>query len=86
MPVVALRGINAVGAAEKYSRKDIDELTDFVCKNSGAKGLAWFKVEANGKLASSIAKSFTEEQLTKIGTRLNAQPGDLLLFLRIHTM
>ncbi|MDX1963593.1 MAG: aspartate--tRNA ligase [Pirellulales bacterium] len=76
-----VRGINAAGAADKYSRKDIDELTDWVCKNSGAKGLAWFKVEADGKLASPIAKNFQPEQLAAIATRMQARPGDFLLFL-----
>ncbi len=76
-----VRGINANGAAAKYSRKDIDLLTEWVCKNSGAKGLAWFKVEDNGKLASSIAKNFTEVQLQLIAERMQAKPGDLLLFL-----
>ena len=60
-----VRGINAKGAAAKYSRKDIDELTAQVIQNSGAKGLAWFKVEEGRKLASPIAKNFTEEQLTQ---------------------
>jgi aspartyl-tRNA synthetase len=75
-----VRGVNAAGAATKYSRKDLDDLTEMVIKNSGAKGLAWFKVEEGPKLASPIAKNFTEEQLAKIADRLKAQPGDLLLF------
>ncbi|MDZ4819632.1 MAG: aspartate--tRNA ligase [Planctomycetota bacterium] len=75
-----VRGINAIGAASKYSRKDLDELTEHVTKNSGAKGLAWFKVEETGKLASPIAKNFTDEQLAKISERMGAKPGDLLLF------
>ena len=76
-----VRGINATGAASKYSRKDIDDLTAAVCQDSGAKGLAWFKVEERGKLASTIAKNFTPELLEKIGQRFNAKPGDLLLFI-----
>jgi aspartyl-tRNA synthetase len=75
-----VRGVNAKGAAAKYSRKDLDDLTEMVIKNSGAKGLAWFKVEEGRKLASPIAKNFTEEQLAKIADRLKAEPGDLLLF------
>ena len=58
-----MRGINAKGAAERYSRKGIDELTDFVMQDFGAKGLAWFKVEDDGTLASPIAKNFTPELL-----------------------
>ena len=76
-----VRGINAVGAASKYSRKGIDELTNFVVQDFGAKGLAWFKVEDNGTLASPIAKNFSAELLIQIGQRMNARPGDLLLFV-----
>ena len=76
-----VRGINARGAAERYSRKGIDELTQFVVEGFGAKGLAWFKVEANGTLASPIAKNFNADLLAKIGQRLDAIPGDLLLFV-----
>ncbi|MBJ8206430.1 aspartate--tRNA ligase, partial [Bacillus cereus] len=42
-----VKAINAKGAASKYSRKDIDALTEFV-KVYGAKGLAWLKVEEDG--------------------------------------
>ena len=76
-----VRGLNAKGAAERYSRKGIDELTAFVVENFGAKGLAWFKVEAGGKLASPIAKNFDEGLLARIAARLEAQPGDLLLLV-----
>jgi len=74
-----VRGINAKQAADRYSRKGIDELTGYVVGDFGAKGLAWFKVEAGGKLASPIAKNFSAEQLAKISTRMQAEPGDLLL-------
>jgi len=76
-----VRGINAPGAAARYSRKGIDELTAFVIENFGAKGLAWFKVEADGRLASPIAKNFSADLLTRIGQRLGASPGDLLLIV-----
>jgi aspartyl-tRNA synthetase len=76
-----VRGINARGAADRYSRKAIDELTNFVTQDFGAKGLAWFKVEAGGGLASPIAKNFAPELLARIGRRMNAAPGDLLLFV-----
>jgi aspartyl-tRNA synthetase len=76
-----VRGLNAKGAAAKYSRKNIDELTEFVKNDFGAKGLAWFKVEADGSLASGIAKNFGPELLQRIGQRLEAAPGDLLLFV-----
>ncbi|HTQ39754.1 MAG TPA: aspartate--tRNA ligase [Pirellulales bacterium] len=79
-----VRGINAKGAAAKYSRKDIDELTASICQVSGAKGLAWFKVEEGAGapgLASPIAKNFSPALLTKIAQRMQAQPGDFLLFV-----
>jgi aspartyl-tRNA synthetase len=76
-----VRGVNAKGAAAKYSRKDIDELTAQVVQNSGAKGLAWFKVEEGRKLASPIAKNFSETLLAQIAERMQAEPGDLLLFV-----
>jgi aspartyl-tRNA synthetase len=76
-----VRGINAKGAANRYSRKGIDELTAFVIEDFGAKGLAWFKADAEGKLASPIAKNFSADLLEKIGQRLDAAPGDLLLIV-----
>ncbi len=76
-----VRGINAKGAAAKYSRKDIDELTAAICQVSGAKGLAWFKVEEGGTLNSPIAKNFTPELLARIAQKMQAQPGDFLLFV-----
>ena len=75
-----VRGINATGAADKYSRKGIDELTEFVA-GVGAKGLAWFKVDADGTLASPIAKNFSPELLAKFKERFAAAPGDLLLLV-----
>lgn len=76
-----VRGLNAEGAAEKYSRRKIDELTDFVKADFGARGLVWFKVEADGTLASPSAKNFTAEEQSQLVQLMSAQPGDLLLFL-----
>ena len=76
-----MRGLNAKGAAERYSRKVIDELTEFVKHDFGAKGLVWFKVEADGKLGGSSAKNFSESLLVQLGQRMGAEPGDLLLFV-----
>ncbi len=75
-----VRAINAKQGGEFYSRRGIDALTEYVGQH-GAKGLAWFKVEADGTLASTIAKNFKPELLKDIGTRLQAEPGDLLLFV-----
>lgn len=75
-----VRAINAKKGGEHYSRRGIDALTEYVAAY-GAKGLAWFKVEADGTLQSTIAKNFTPELLKEIGARLKAEPGDLLLFV-----
>jgi aspartyl-tRNA synthetase len=75
-----VRGINAPGGATFYSRKLIDELTEYV-KQFEAKGLAWFRVEPDGKLWSPVSKNFTDEQLARFKERMNAKPGDLLLFV-----
>jgi len=76
-----VRGINVKQAAERYSRKGIDELTAFAMQDFGAKGLVWFKVEEGRKLASPTAKNFTPEVLAAIAERMQAEPGDLLLFV-----
>ncbi|HTU24826.1 MAG TPA: aspartate--tRNA ligase, partial [Pirellulales bacterium] len=76
-----VRGINASGAAAAYSRKAIDDLTNFVIHDFGAKGLAWFKVEEGGVLASPIAKNFSPALQAKIVERFAARPGDLLLIV-----
>lgn len=75
-----VRGINAPGAASVYSRKLIDELTEYV-KQFEAKGLAWFRVEPDGKLWSPVSKNFTDEQLVRFSERMKAKPGDLLFFV-----
>jgi aspartyl-tRNA synthetase len=74
-----VRALNARGAAEKFSRKALDELTESV-KRLGAKGLAWLKVEA-GKLTAPIEKFLPAPVQQALRERLNAQPGDLLLFV-----
>ncbi len=71
-----VRGIRVPQAAEKYSRKQIDELTEFV-KQYGAKGLAFFRVKDN-ELDSPIAKFFSPEHQQAIIAKLEAQAGDLL--------
>ncbi len=76
-----VRGINAKDAAPKYSRRLIDGLTEYVIQDFDAKGLAWFKVESDGSLASPIAKNFADELLAEFSARMDAEPGDLLLFV-----
>ena len=67
------------GAAERFSRKDIDKLTDFV-KKYKAKGLAWVKVVEEG-FNGPIAKFFNEDEVASIKAATNAEIGDLLLFV-----
>jgi len=74
-----VRAINVPKGGEFYSRRGIDGLTEFV-KGFGAKGLAWFKCEEDGKLNSTIAKFFSPELLATMATRLGSKPGDLVLF------
>jgi len=76
-----VRGLNAKAAASRYSRKGIDELTQYVVEDFGAQGLAWFKVDAEGQLASPIAKNFEPGQLARMAQRFDARPGDLLLLV-----
>lgn len=77
--VGCVRGVCAPGAAERYSRKALDELTAFV-GDLGAKGLAWIKVEGE-KFNSPIAKFFTPAQQDALRAAMKAEAGDLLLFV-----
>ena len=73
-----VKALNAKGCAS-FSRKELDDLADFV-KIYGAKGLAWVKVTENG-WQSPIAKFFTEEELAALNQTLDAEVGDLLMFM-----
>ena len=78
--------ICAPGCAS-YTRKQIDELTEFVKRPQiGAKGLVWVKVENDGSIKSSVGKFYSEDDLRTWAERCNAQPGDLLLILAGKTM
>jgi aspartyl-tRNA synthetase len=72
-----VRGINYKGGAET-SRKQIDELTEFV-KKFGAKGLAYHALPKEGEARSSFARFLAPENMLAIESRLEAEPGDLLL-------
>lgn len=74
-----VKAINVKQASEKYSRKDIDALTDFV-KVYGAKGLAWLKVDEEG-LKGPISKFITDEEQKGFEQALAIEAGDLLLFV-----
>ncbi|MGI6684992.1 MAG: aspartate--tRNA ligase [Bacillota bacterium] len=73
-----VKGLNAIGCGH-YSRKELDDLTK-IAAIFGAKGLAWIIVEAEG-VRSPIAKFFTEEQINRLIDRMDAKPGDLMLFI-----
>ena len=72
-------GICAEGCSE-YTRKQTDELTDFVKKPQiGATGLIYVKFNNDGTIKSSVDKFYNEEELKKWTAAFNAKPGDLLL-------
>ncbi|MBW6458946.1 MAG: aspartate--tRNA ligase [Bacteroidales bacterium] len=74
-------GICAEGCAE-YSRKQLDDLTEFVKKPQiGAKGLVYIQYKPNGSLKSSVDKFYSPEDLQKVTEAFKAKPGDLILIL-----
>jgi aspartyl-tRNA synthetase len=74
-----VRGLNAKGLGG-YTRKQIDELTEYV-KTYGAKGLAYIAVDASGEHRSTFAKFLPAEVLAELIARMEAEAGDLLLFV-----
>ncbi|MCI8348096.1 MAG: aspartate--tRNA ligase [Firmicutes bacterium] len=74
-----VRGICIDGGSEKFSRKDIDKLTDLT-KSYGAKGLVWIRV-LDGEFNSSVNKFFSQEQLSDIAKVFNAKAGDLIFIV-----
>ena len=72
----------AVPGAAAYTRKQIDELTDWVKRPQiGMQGMAYIKFNDDGNFKSSIEKFYTAEQLKSIADFTNAQTGDLILIL-----
>lgn len=66
----------------EYTRKQVDELTEFVKKPQiGAKGLFYIRYGADGSLKSSVDKFYPPEELKKLADIMNAKPGDLILIL-----
>lgn len=75
-------GAIAVKGCAEYTRKQLDELTEWVKRPQvGAKGLVYIKLNADGTLKSSIDKFFTADDLKGIAERLKAETGDLILVL-----
>ena len=74
-----IRGINAKGLGN-YSRKQIDELNAFAISNK-AKGLAYLAITDEGEQRTSFAKHMKPEKLEALLKRMEAENGDLLLFV-----
>ncbi|MGM8212963.1 aspartate--tRNA ligase [Virgibacillus sp. W0430] len=75
--------LNVKGEADHFSRKDIDQLTEFVAIY-GAKGLAWLKIKDEA-LTGPIAKFLSDEEKQLITERAAGENGDLLLFVADQT-
>ncbi len=74
-------GICAKGAAG-YTRKQLDELTEFVKRPQiGAKGMVYARIEADGSVKSSVDKFYSQDLLQKVKDAFGAEPGDLILIL-----
>ena len=74
-------GICAEGQAV-YTRKQLDQLTDFVRRpQMGAKGLVYARVQDDGTIKSSVDKFYAPEVLEQLGKKMQAKPGDLILIL-----
>ena len=74
-------GICAEGCAS-YTRKQIDELTNFVkSQQVGAKGLVYARVGEDGSVKSSVDKFYTQDVLQEMKEAFGAKPGDLILIL-----
>ena len=74
-----VKGLAVPGGAS-LSRREIDDLTEFVAIYR-AKGLAWIKVTESGDFESSIVKFFSEDTLKAVSERMEAKPGDLMVFV-----
>lgn len=74
-----VKGIRVPGAAT-YSRKEIDELTEFA-RTLGAKGLVSLIIGVGGEIRSPLTKFMSADEVQSIIGRLAGQPGDLLLFV-----
>ena len=73
--------INVEGTAN-YTRKQIDEITEWVKRPQvGAKGLVYIKINEDGSIKSSIDKFYTPEQLQAVADRLGAKKGDMMFVL-----
>ena len=75
-------GAIAVPGAAEYTRKQLDELTEWVKRPQvGAKGLVYIKLNPDGSIKSSVDKFYTPEQLKAVADKVGAATGDLVLVL-----
>ena len=75
----SVRAINVKGCVDKFARREIDALVDFV-KIYGAKGMAWISMKPEG-MQSPITKFFSEDELAALLKRVDAETGDLIFFI-----
>ncbi len=75
----SVRAVNAKGCVEKFARREIDALVDFV-KIYGAKGMAWISMKEDG-MQSPITKFFTDEEMASLLERTGAETGDIIFFV-----
>jgi len=74
-----VRGINISGYSDKFSRKDVDKMTESI-KTFGAKGLVWIRVN-DSEITSSVNKFFDQDQLKRITEVFSGKPNDLILIV-----
>lgn len=75
----SVRAVNAKGCVEKFARREIDALVDYV-KIYGAKGMAWISIKEDG-LQSPITKFFTPEETDTLLKRVGGETGDIIFFV-----
>jgi len=75
----SVRAINAKGCVDKFARREIDALVDYV-KLYGAKGMAWISMKEEG-MQSPITKFFTDDEIAALLERTGAETGDIIFFV-----
>ncbi|HOF43050.1 MAG TPA: aspartate--tRNA ligase [Bacilli bacterium] len=75
-----IKAINVKNASEKYSRKDLDSLTEKIKSTYKAPGLMWLKYQ-NSEFAGSIKKYLTEEYIEKLSKKLKIEENDMILIV-----